>query len=92
MTQPYCVIVQTCQPKSERQRHIQRIASAPQTSGGAAGGRRAVSVQFYTLQLQDVADVDKEILGIVPKLTPKIMLNEEDEHITLSDNLTMFTK
>jgi hypothetical protein len=36
--------------------------------------------------------VDEEILGIVPKLVPEIMLNEEDEHITLSDNLAMFTK
>ena len=31
-------------------------------------------------------------LGIVPKLAPKIMLNEEGEIITLSDNLPMFTK
>ena len=31
-------------------------------------------------------------LGIVPKLAPKIMLNEESENITLSDNIRMFTK
>jgi hypothetical protein len=31
-------------------------------------------------------------LGIVPKLAPKIMLNEEGENITLSDNLAMFSK
>ena len=30
-------------------------------------------------------------LGIVPKLAPKIMLNEEGENITLSDNLEMFS-
>jgi len=29
-------------------------------------------------------------LGIVPELAPKIMLNEEGENITLSDNLRMF--
>ena len=31
-------------------------------------------------------------LGIVPELAPKIMLNEEGENITLSDNKAMFTK
>lgn len=31
-------------------------------------------------------------LGIVPQLAPKIMLNEEGENITLSDNKAMFTK
>jgi len=31
-------------------------------------------------------------LGIVPELAPKIMLNEEGENITLSDNLEMFKK
>ena len=31
-------------------------------------------------------------LGIVPELAPKIMLNEEGENITLSNNLAMFTK
>jgi len=31
-------------------------------------------------------------LGIVPKLAPKIMLNNEGENITLSDNIKMFTK
>ena len=31
-------------------------------------------------------------LGIVPDLAPKIMLNEEGENITLSDNKAMFTK
>jgi len=31
-------------------------------------------------------------LGIVPQLAPKIMLNEEGENITLSDNIAMFTK
>ena len=31
-------------------------------------------------------------LGIVPELAPKIMLNEEGENITLSDNKSMFTK
>ena len=31
-------------------------------------------------------------LGIVPELAPKIMLNEEGENITLSDNLAMFKK
>ena len=31
-------------------------------------------------------------LGIVPELAPKIMLNEEGENITLSDNIAMFTK
>ena len=30
-------------------------------------------------------------LGIVPKLAPKIMLNEKGENITLSDNLEMFS-
>ena len=32
------------------------------------------------------------MLGIVPKLAPKIMLNEEGVNITLSDNLAMFSK
>jgi len=31
-------------------------------------------------------------LGIVPQLAPKIMLNNEGENITLSDNLAMFSK
>lgn len=31
-------------------------------------------------------------LGIVPELAPKIMLNEEGENITLSDNKAMFTR
>jgi len=31
-------------------------------------------------------------LGIVPQLAPKIMLNEEGENITLSDNKAMFSK
>jgi hypothetical protein len=31
-------------------------------------------------------------LGIVPQLAPKIMLNEEGENITLSDNKAMFTR
>ncbi|KAL9187722.1 hypothetical protein ACHAXT_006100 [Thalassiosira profunda] len=31
-------------------------------------------------------------LGIVPELAPKIMLNEEGENITLSDNLAQFKK
>jgi hypothetical protein len=31
-------------------------------------------------------------LGIVPALAPKIMLNEEGENITLSNNLEMFKK
>jgi len=31
-------------------------------------------------------------LGIVPELAPKIMLNEEGENITLSDNINMFKK
>ncbi len=31
-------------------------------------------------------------LGIVPQLAPKIMLNEEGENITLSDNKAMFMK
>lgn len=31
-------------------------------------------------------------LGIVPELAPKIMLNEEGENITLSDNLQIFSK
>ena len=31
-------------------------------------------------------------LGIVPTLAPKIMLNEEGENITLSNNLDMFKK
>jgi len=31
-------------------------------------------------------------LGIVPKLAPKIMLNEEGDNITLSDNRKMFSK
>ena len=31
-------------------------------------------------------------LGIVPELAPKIMLDEEGENITLSDNLAMFKK
>ena len=31
-------------------------------------------------------------LGIVPKLAPKIMLNEEGQNITLSDNRAMFNK
>ncbi len=31
-------------------------------------------------------------LGIVPKLAPKIMLDEEGENITLSDNRKMFSK
>ena len=31
-------------------------------------------------------------LGIVPELAPKIMLNEEGENITLSNNLGMFSK
>lgn len=31
-------------------------------------------------------------LGIVPELAPKIMLNEEGQNITLSDNLNMFSK
>jgi hypothetical protein len=31
-------------------------------------------------------------LGIVPKLAPKIMLNEEGQNITLSDNTAMFKK
>jgi len=31
-------------------------------------------------------------LGIVPDLAPKIMLNEEGENITLSDNIDMFKK
>ena len=31
-------------------------------------------------------------LGIVPELAPKIMLNEEGENITLSDNINMFNK
>ena len=31
-------------------------------------------------------------LGIVPKLATKIMLNDEGENITLSDNLAMFSK
>eukprot|EP00986_Skeletonema_menzelii_P007331 scaffold2854_cov140-Skeletonema_menzelii.AAC.7 len=31
-------------------------------------------------------------LGIVPQLAPKIMLNEEGEKITLSDNKAMFTR
>jgi len=31
-------------------------------------------------------------LGIVPKLAPKIMMNEEGENITLSDNVAMFSK
>ena len=31
-------------------------------------------------------------LGIVPQLAPKIMLSEEGENITLSDNKAMFTK
>ena len=31
-------------------------------------------------------------LGIVPELAPKIMLNEEGQNITLSDNIEMFKK
>lgn len=31
-------------------------------------------------------------MGIVPKLATKIMLNEEGQNITLSDNTVMFTK
>jgi hypothetical protein len=31
-------------------------------------------------------------LGIVPTLAPKIMLNEEGENITLSNNTEMFKK
>jgi len=31
-------------------------------------------------------------LEIVPELAPKIMLNEEGENITLSDNTEMFKK
>ena len=31
-------------------------------------------------------------LGIVPELAPKIMLNEEGENITLSDNHAMFQR
>ena len=31
-------------------------------------------------------------IGIVPKLAPKIMLNNEGQNITLSDNIKMFTK
>ena len=31
-------------------------------------------------------------LGIVPQLAPKIMLNEEGENVTLSDNKAMFTR
>ena len=31
-------------------------------------------------------------LGIVPKLAPKIMLNEDGENITLSDNTEMFKR
>ena len=31
-------------------------------------------------------------IGIVPELAPKIMLNEEGENITLSDNRAMFQR
>lgn len=31
-------------------------------------------------------------LGIVPQLAPKIMMNEEGENITLSNNVAMFSK